>query len=247
MRFGVAGNPKDFKWLATLTACIKMVSDSQVKELVKRAREGAGKRNFNQSAELTLVLRDIDVKKGFNLNEVVVLPNKPSRQPTICVIASGEMGMKAKRAGVERVMEPEELDRLGTNKREARKVVRAHDFFLSDTGQMASVGRSLGQFLGPKGKMPTPLPYGAPVETIAARFRGSVKVKAKNQLNVAAKIGDEKLSDAQLAENAAAVISAVEKKLPQGDKNIRNAMVKFTMGKSAKLSTLKDEEKKKGE
>lgn len=240
-------NPKDFKWLATLTACIKMVSDSQVRELVKRAREGASKRNFNQSAELTLVLKDIDVKKGFNLNEVVVLPNKPSRQPTICVIASGEMGMKAKRAGVERVMEPEELDRLGTNKREARKVVRAHDFFLSDTGQMASVGRSLGQFLGPKGKMPTPLPYGAPVETIAARFRGSVKVKAKNQLNVAAKIGDEKLSDAQLAENANAVISAVEKKLPQGDKNIRNAMVKFTMGKSAKLSTLKDEEKKKGE
>ena len=224
-----------------------MVSDSQVKELVKRAREGASKRNFNQSAELTLVLRDIDVKKGFNLNEVVVLPNKPSRQPTICVIASGEMGMKAKRAGVERVMEPEELDRLGTNKREARKVVRAHDFFLSDTGQMASVGRAVGQFLGPTGTMPTPLPYGAPVETIAARFRGSVKVKAKNQLNVAAKIGDEKLSDAQLAENANAVISAVEKKLPQGDKNIRNAMVKFTMGKSAKLSTLKDEEKKKGE
>lgn len=224
-----------------------MVSDSQVKELVKRAREGASKRNFNQSAELTLVLRDIDVKKGFNINEVVVLPNKPSRQPTICVIASGEMGMRAKKAGVERVMEPGELDRLGTNKREARKIVRAHDFFLSDTNQMASVGRSLGQFLGPKGKMPTPLPYGAPVETIATRFRGSVKVKAKNQLNVAAKIGDEKLSDAQLAENANAVIAAVEKKLPQGDKNIRNAMVKFTMGKSAKLSTLKDEAKKKGE
>ena len=217
-----------------------MVSDSQVRELVKRAREGATKRNFNQSAELTLILRDIDVKKGFNLNEVVALPHKPSRLPTICVIAAGEMGMRAKKAGVERVMEPDELDRLGTNKREARKVVRAHDFFLSDTGQMASVGRSLGQFLGPKGKMPTPLPYGAPVEAIAGRFRGSVKVKAKNQLNVAAKIGDEKLSDDQLAENANAVIAAVEKKLPQGDKNIRNAMVKFTMGKAAKLTALKE-------
>jgi large subunit ribosomal protein L1 len=142
-------------------------------------------------------------------------------------------------------MEPAELDRLGTNKREARKVVRAHDFFLADTAQMASIGRSLGQFLGPKGKMPTPLPYGAPVENIAARFKNSVRVKAKNQLNVSAKIGDEKMEDGQLVENASAVIAAVEKKLPQGDKNIRNAMVKFSMGKAAKLTALKAAKEKK--
>jgi large subunit ribosomal protein L1 len=110
---------------------------------------------------------------------------------------------------------------------------------------MATVGRSLGQFLGPKGKMPTPLPYGAPVETIANRFRNSVRVKAKNQLNLSARIGDEKMEDSQLVENAGAIISAIEKKLPQGDKNIRNAMVKFTMGKTAKLSALARE--KKGE
>lgn len=218
-----------------------MVNDSQLKELVKMAREGAGKRNFNQSAELTLVLKDIDVKKGFNLNETVVLPHKPSKLPTICVVGSGDMATRAKNAGVEYVMDPQELGRLGTNKRDARKVVRAHDFFLSDTNQMAAVGKSLGQFLGPKGKMPTPLPYGAPIESIAGRFRGSVRVKAKSQLNVSVKIGDEKLSDDQLAENASAVVAAVEKKLPQGDKNIRNAHVKFTMGKKAKLSALKKE------
>ena len=218
-----------------------MVSNNQILELVKKARESSTKRNFTQSAELTLVLKDIDVKKGFNLNEVVALPHKPSRQPSICVIATGDMGSKVRKAGVDIVMDPQELDRLGTNKREARKVVRSHDFFLADTAQMATVGRSLGQFLGPKGKMLTPLPYGAPVEAIANRFRTSVRVKAKNQLNLSAKIGDEKMEDSQLAENANAVISAVEKKLPQGDKNIKNAMVKFTMGKTAKLSSLAKE------
>jgi large subunit ribosomal protein L1 len=220
-----------------------MVNNNQISELVKRARQEATKRNFTQSAELTLVLKDIDVKKGFNLNEVVTLPHKSSKVPSVCVIASGDMGTKARKAGIEKVMEPSELDRLGTNKREARKIVRAHDFFLADTAQMASIGRSLGQFLGPKGKMPTPLPYGAPVENIAARFKNSVRVKAKNQLNVSARIGDEKMDDNQLVENASAVIAAVEKKLPQGDKNIRNAMVKFTMGKAAKLTALKEKEK----
>ncbi len=222
-----------------------MVNDSQLKELIKRAREGAGKRKFTQSAELTLVLKDIDVKKGFNINEVVVLPNKPSRLASICVVASGDMGTRARKAEIDKVVEPSELDRLGTNKREARKVVKSHDFFLSDTAQMATVGRSLGQFLGPQGKMPTPVPYGAPIESIAARLRGAVRVKAKNQLNISAKIGNEKMDDAQLAENASAVIAAVEKKLPQGDKNIKNALVKFTMGRAVKLTSLKEEEKAK--
>jgi large subunit ribosomal protein L1 len=222
-----------------------MVSDSDLRLLVKQAREAATTRKFSQSVELTLVLKDIDVKKGFSLNEVVTLPNKPTKQASVCVVGTGDTGTRARKAEVDRVIQPEELDRFGTNKREARKVVREHDFFLADTALMATVGRAFGQFLGPKGKMPTPMPYGAPVEAIADRLRGSVRVRAKNQLNVSAKIGDEKLDDSQLAANASAVISAVEKKLPQGDKNIRNTMMKFTMGKMAKLAPIKKEKDKK--
>jgi large subunit ribosomal protein L1 len=221
-----------------------MVNQNQLLELVKKAREASIDRNFTQSAELTVVLKDVDIKKGFNLNEVVALPHKLNKEPSICVIATGDMGSRARKAGIDTVMDPAELDRLGTNRREARKVVKAHDFFLADTTQMATIGRSLGQFLGPRGKMPTPLPYGAPVDNIAARFKNSVRVRAKNQLNVSAKIGDEKMDDKQLAENASAIISAIEKKLPEGDKNIRNTMVKFTMGKLSKLTALNKKEAK---
>lgn len=213
-----------------------MVNDNQLINLVKSARQQSSKRNFSQSVEMTLVLKDIDVKKGFSLNEVISLPNRPGRQAKICVIASGDMGTRARKAEVDKVIEPEELDRLGTNKREAKKIVRAYDFFLADTSLMSSVGRSLGQFLGPKGKMATPFPYGAPIETIAERFRGSVRIRVKNQLNVSTRIGDEKMQDNELVANAGVVLSAVEKKLPQGDKNIHNAIIKFTMGKPSKLS-----------
>ena len=221
-----------------------MVNHNQLLELVKKARDGSNNRKFTQSAELTIVLKDIDVKKGFNLNEVVSLPYKQSKEPSVCVIATGDMGSRARKAGIDAVMDPAELDRLGTNRREARKLVRAHDFFLADTTQMATIGRSLGQFLGPRGKMPTPLPYGAPVDSIAARLKNSVRIRVKNQLNVSAKIGDEKMDDNQLAENASAIIAAIEKKLPQGDKNIRNAMVKFTMGNPSKLTALNAKEGK---
>jgi large subunit ribosomal protein L1 len=220
-----------------------MINNDQLNALIKRARETAPKRKFTQSAELTLVLKDIDVKKGFSLNEIVVLPNPTKKGPSLCVLGGGDMGMRAKRAGVETVMEPDSLDRLGSNKRDARKIVRAHDFFLADASLMSSVGRSLGPFLGPKGKMPTPLPYGAPIESIASRLRSSTRIRSKNQLNMSTKIGDESLTDDQIAANASAVISAVEKKLPQGDKNLRNTIIKFTMGKAVKMNSFNKQTK----
>ena len=219
----------------------KLVSDKQLRELIRQARDGLDKRHFTQSAELTLILKDIDVKKGFSLNEVVSLPHKSNDESSICVIGSGDLAMRARKVGTATILEPQELDRLGTNRREARKVVRKHDFFLSDTSLMASVGRSIGQFLGPKGKMPTPLPYGAPVEAIVNRLQGSIRLRTKNQLSVSARVGDESMDDSSLANNAIAVISALEKKLPQGEKNIRGAVFKFTMSSPVKTRSSKGE------
>jgi large subunit ribosomal protein L1 len=220
-----------------------MLDDNQLKNIIKNARDGIIKRNFTQSAELTLILKDIDVKKGFSINEVVNLPNKTMKTSSICVFASGDMGTRARKAQVDRVIEPDELNRLATNKKDARKVAKAYDFFFADTSLMSNVGRSLGQFMGPKGKMPSPITYGAPIENIAERFRGSVRARAKNQLSISAKIGDEKMEDEHLVNNALAVISAIEKKLPQGDKNIRNAIIKFTMSNPSKDSTLGEKQK----
>ena len=218
-----------------------LVTDRHLRELIKQARDGLDKRRFTQSAELTLILKDIDVKRGFSLNEVVSLPHKLTDGSAICLIGSGDLAVRARKVGIPTVLEPRELDRLGTNKREARKLVRKHDFFLSDTSLMPSVGRSIGQFLGPKGKMPTPLPYGAPLESIVNRFQTSIRLRVKNQLSVSARVGDENMDDSLLANNSVAVVSALEKKLPQGEKNIHGAVFKFTMSRPAKTGSSKAE------
>jgi large subunit ribosomal protein L1 len=211
-----------------------MVSTDDVVNTIKKARELGEKKKFNQSVELVLALKDIDVKKGFALNEVVNLPHPPSSQANLCVIASGDLALRARKAEANRVIEPEELEKIGASKREAKKLARSYDFFIADTSVMPAVGKTLGQFLGPMGKMATPLPFNAPVENILDRFRKSVRVRAKGQLMAACKIGDETMDDKALAENAQAVLAAVEKKLPGGDKNVRAMMVKLSMGKVAK-------------
>ena len=211
----------------------RMITEAQLKEMIKEAKSADKDRKFKQSLELIMVFKDIDVKKGFSLNETVQLP-KTNSPAAVCVMASGDMGLKAKSAKADRVIDNDELNRLAANKRESRKMINSFDFFLADTKLMPVVGKVLGQILGPRGKMPIPVPFNAPIESFLDRFRSSVRVKVKNSLSMSCKIGDETMEDSDLALNANAVVSAVEKKLPNGDKNIRRIMVKTTMGKITK-------------
>ena len=65
-------------------------------------------------------------------------------------------------------------------------------------------------------------------------MRTAVRIRSRGSLGIMAKVGDSKLSEPEIADNIVAVVNAVSKKLPNGDKNIRTIMVKTTMGKPAK-------------
>jgi large subunit ribosomal protein L1 len=211
-----------------------MISDVHLTQMIGEAKKGQKQRKFKQSVELIMVFRDIDVKKGFAINETVQLPKTLSQPASVCVVASGDLGLKAKSANADRIVDGTEVNKIGANKRESRKLINGFDFFLSDTSLMATVGKTLGQFMGPRGKMPTPVPFNAPIDSILERFRSSIRVRLRNSLSLACKIGDETMSDEDLTANANAVISLVEKKLPSGDKNIKKIMIKTTMGKLIK-------------
>jgi len=210
-----------------------MITEAQLVEVIKKVKSENKQRKFTQSVELIINFKDIDVKKGFALNEIVQIP-KTSSPATVCVMATGDMGQKAKQANADAVIGTAELEKFATNKRESRKFINKYDFFLADTKVMPLVGKTLGQFLGPRGKMPTPVPFDAPIESFLQRFRSSIKVRTRASLSISCKIGDESMEDADLAINAHTVISAIEKKLPNGEKNIKKIMIKTTMGKPVK-------------
>ena len=212
-----------------------MVNESELVSLIQEAKKSEKERKFKQSLELYLTFKDIDVKKGFALNEIIQLPKQMSQPAGVCVMATGDMGIKAKKANADKVIDRDELNKLAENKRETRKLINKYDFFLADTKLMANVGKSLGQLLGPRGKMPTPVPFNAPIETFLNRFRSSIRVRVKNSLALSCKIGDVEMDEKDVASNALAIISAIEKKLPNGDKNLRKIMIKTTMGKPIKL------------
>ena len=211
-----------------------MLTNVQLAELVKKGKESK-ERKFPETVESVITFKDVDPKKtDLNINETVYLPHPGSHKSTICFIGSGDLLLRAKNAGVEGTLEPSQLENFAGNKKEAKKLARQYDFFLADTALMPRIGKILGTSLGPKGKIPTPVPPNAPIEAMIPRTRTAVRVRSRATLAVAAKVGDRKLSDADLADNILAMVAAVQKKLPSGDRNIRAVIVKTTMGKPVK-------------
>ncbi|MBS7620522.1 50S ribosomal protein L1 [Candidatus Bathyarchaeota archaeon] len=204
---------------------------------LKEVKEKSGKRNFTQSVELILNLQDIDMKSPEGrLQENVELPYPPAEKPNkICVIATGELALKAKRANADLVLDRTELEGLAGKKKDLRKLANEYDFFIAEAPLMPLVGRVLGPVLGPRGKMPVPVPPTADIESLLKKYHKTVVVRMRNQPVIQCRIGTENMKEEELAENIQAVFRVVEGKLKRGMKNIKSVCIKTTMGTPVKI------------
>jgi large subunit ribosomal protein L1 len=201
----------------------------RLKKGISKAVSYSVKRNFKQSVELIIVLKDVDPKSPQGrIRETIFLPKGLGKDIKICVVADGEMLEKARQAGAYRVISKDEL--LAMGRKDARRVAQTCDWVLIKTDLMANAGRILGPALGPRGKIPVPVPPNANIEAVIKRYKSSILVRNKDQPQLMTKIGSEDMSVDDLAENANTVLSRIESKLPSGANNIGKVIVKTTMG-----------------
>jgi large subunit ribosomal protein L1 len=205
-------------------------------DAVKEAKEKSEKRNFTQSIELVLNLKDIDMKSPEGkLQEIIELPYSSEKPNKICVIASGELALKAKRANADLVVEKADLDGLAGKRREMRKIADGYDFFIAEAPLMSSVGKILGPVLGPRGKMPVPVPPAADISSLIAKHRKTVVVRMRSQPILQCRVGTESMKEEEVAENVQVIVRTLEGKLKRGIKNIKFAYIKTSMGTPVRI------------
>lgn len=216
------------------------MAKDEVTRALGELRKNLTKRKFSQSIELVVKLREVDLKKPENrINETIALPNPPENPLKVCVIASGDLGTRAKAAGADMLLGRQEMDSMSKDKKAARKLAQDYDFFIAEAPMMPLVGRALGSFLGPRGKMPTPVPPNAQIDQIVSAHRKMVRVRMREQPVLQCRIGTESMPDEKLVENIQAVESRIEEKLERGFKNIGEILIKPTMGKPVKVAITK--------
>ena len=83
--------------------------------------------------------------------------------------------------------------------------------------------------------MPDPTPPGSdPTETIED-LRNTVRITVKDQPLLQVKIGKEDHDADSVSRNASAIYNFVEENLPNGVNNVKNVLVKTTMGPSVEV------------
>jgi large subunit ribosomal protein L1 len=203
-------------------------------EQVKQAKKQAKKRNFKQTVDLIVNLKSIDLKKPENrFNSEFFLPHGRGKAVKVAVIVDS-LAADAK-GHADYIIRKEDIQMFASKKKELKRVARSYDWFLGEVTLMSDIGRFLGTVLGPRGKMPKPVPPKAKIESFIERARSTVRVALRESPVIQTCIGTEDMADDKLAANAEAVFNFIKEKLPKGRNNVRSAMIKLTMGKPVKI------------
>jgi large subunit ribosomal protein L1 len=212
-----------------------MVNEHTTKA-VNDAIELAPKRKFTESVDLIVNLKNVDLSQPKNrITESIVLPNGRGKATRIGVFAKGDLAIKSQSAGADLIISPEDIDKMSGDKKLIRTTTRDIDFFVAEAPLMPSIGKSFGPILGPKGKMPDPIPSSADPAPIINRLKRTVKVRSKDKPTFHTLVGHLSMNPEDIAANIEALLNTVESKLENGTQNIASVYVKTTMGPAVRL------------
>jgi len=213
--------------------------DQAIIDAVKKVCDSSKKPEFAETLELAINLKDIDLSVQANrLDAEIILPKGRGRPVKVAIFASKEMAEKAAGAA-DMVITQEMLTELIGNKRKMKKLADSVSFFIADMSMMPTIGRSLGPILGPRGKMPKPLPPTADPIPIIRNLKSSVKVRTRDKMTFHVAIGTRGMDPEAVAENIEEVLARITSKLARGESNIRSVFLKSTMGEAVPIPTAK--------
>ena len=212
------------------------MADQEIEEAVSRALEEAPPRNFRETVDLAVNLRDLDLNDPSNrVDESVVLPEGTGQETSIVVFAEGETAVRAEDVA-EEVLDSDDLADLGDDDNEAKDLAEDTDFFLAEESMMQDIGRYLGTVLGPRGKMPDPISPDDDVVELVERLKNSVQIRSGERRTFHTRVGAEDMSADEIADNIDVIIRRLEANLEKGPLNLDTIYVKTTMGPAVEVA-----------
>lgn len=212
------------------------LDNKTISEAIKQAKAKSGEKKFNQTVDLILDITEIDMKAPEGkIQEVVELPHETGKPNRICIVGQGEFALKAKNSKADYVIERADLDALNGKKKDLRKLATEYDVFISEAPLMPLVGKILGPVLGPRGKMPIPVPPNADIAALMTKHRKTVVVRMRSQPIIQVSVGTQQMKDEDLVDNTMTILRVLDGKLKRGLKNVKYAFIKTSMGEPIKI------------
>lgn len=213
-----------------------------IEKAVEEAKKNSKKREFKQTVDLIINLKDLDLKQTEHQIEFfITLPNPP-RKNTVCAFLGPELADQGKQFA-DKVITIDRFPTYVQDKKAIKKLAQESDVFMAQANIMTDIAKVFGRVLGPRGKMPNPksgavVPANIPnLKPTIEKLKTQIKISAKIQPSIKLAVGKEDTENAKIIDNITAVYSQLVQSLPNEENNVKNMLVKLTMGPTVKVAS----------
>ncbi|MDP7180472.1 MAG: 50S ribosomal protein L1 [Candidatus Woesearchaeota archaeon] len=224
------------------------MNKNEVIETLKLVRANSKKRNFKQSVDLIINLKDLDLKNpDHQVTQFIQLHFSRGKKAKVCALVGPELLEQAKEV-CDLAVSLEDFPKY-QDKKVAKKLANGYDFFIAQATIMPKIATTFGRVFGPKGKMPNPkagcvVPPNASLKPLYERLQQTIKLATINDAILQCSVGKEDMKDEELVDNIMTIYNSVLHSLPNESHNIKEIIIKFTMDKSYKVGAKPLEEQK---
>merc|ERR1711907_611625 len=196
--------------------------------------EGDRKRNFTESVELQIMLKNYDPQKDKRFSGTVKLPHIARPKYTVCVLGNQAHIDEANKHGIP-CMSVDDLKKLNKDKKLVKKLAKKYNAFLASDALIRQIPRLLGPGLNKAGKFPAILAQGDDMVAKIEEMKQTIKFQMKKVLCLAVAVGDVTMGDDHLVQNINMSINFLVSLLKKQWQNVRSLHIKTTMGPAIRL------------
>jgi large subunit ribosomal protein L10Ae len=206
---------------------------AQIEELLNYSLNEK-KRNFLETVELQIGLKNYDPQRDKRFSGTVRLPSIPRPNMKVCILGDQHDIDRAKHGGIDS-MSADDLKKLNKNKKLIKKLARKYDAFIASDALMRQIPRILGPGLSKAGKFPTPVSHADDLGAKIAEVKSTIKFQLKKVLCMGVAVGNVGMTQEQLVANIMLAINYLVSLLKKGWQNVGSLTIKASMSPPRRL------------
>ncbi len=191
------------------------LSNAQITEHIKNALANDKKRNFAQTVELQVQLRDYNVDKEKKFNSTVVLHYPVKRQLSVCVIGILNHVDQAKALNLD-ASNLDDINRFAKEAKLVKKWARKYDVLLVSESLKLKFTKLVGKMVNTVGRQPVFINDSETVDSKMTELLKTIRFRIKKGPWLSTAIGLEDQSPEELRQNLLRSVNFLISLLPKG-------------------------------
>jgi large subunit ribosomal protein L10Ae len=192
------------------------------------------KRNFTETIELQIGLKNYDPQKDKRFSGSVKLPYIPRPKLRVCMLGDAQHVEESNAIGLDS-MSVEDLKKLNKNKKLVKKLAKKYHQFVASEAIIKQIPRLLGPGLNKAGKFPTLVTHHENLEGKVNELKASVKFQLKKVLCMGVAVGNVSMEDKEVFSNVQLSVNFLISLLKKNWQNVKSLHLKSTMGRPYRI------------